>query len=90
MSVQIEKGIILKRLRSDHGYGITHEYSAPKIPQKNGIVERKNRIIQDMVRVMLNTKSLGHKWWAEAANTAVYLINRVYRRPLVEKTPYEI
>ncbi|XP_062073656.1 uncharacterized protein LOC133777911 [Humulus lupulus] len=40
------------RIRSDHG--ISHEFSAPKTPEQNGVVERKNRTLQEMARVMLN------------------------------------
>ena len=49
-------------IRSDHGKefenslfkslcgkdGIKHEFSAPKTPQKNGVVKRKNRTLQEM------------------------------------------
>lgn len=31
-------------------YGITHEFLTPKIPQQNGVVERKNKTIQDMIQ----------------------------------------
>ncbi|XP_012834159.1 PREDICTED: uncharacterized protein LOC105955000 [Erythranthe guttata] len=33
---------------------ISHEFSAPKTPQQNGVVERKNRTLQEMARVMMN------------------------------------
>ncbi|XP_073049030.1 uncharacterized protein [Primulina eburnea] len=37
--------------------GISHEFSAPKTPQQNGIAERKNRTLQEMARVMLTSKN---------------------------------
>ncbi|KAK0584122.1 hypothetical protein LWI29_007953 [Acer saccharum] len=57
----------IKRIRSDHGrefenatfetfcdgLGISHEFSAPRTPQQNGVVERKNRVLQEMASVML-------------------------------------
>ncbi|XP_039131849.1 uncharacterized protein LOC120268581 [Dioscorea cayenensis subsp. rotundata] len=60
------------RIRSDHGrefenaqfvefsreHGIRHEFSAPKTPQENGVVERKNRTLQKMARVIFNSKKL--------------------------------
>ena len=92
------------RIRSDHGKefensvyddfcksnGITHEFSAPKTPEQNGVVERKNKILQEMARVLLNSKKLSKRLWAEAISTACYIINRVFLRPNTSKTPYEI
>ncbi|KAG9453422.1 hypothetical protein H6P81_006326 [Aristolochia fimbriata] len=92
------------RLRSDHGRefenkdfaefcdkkGIHHEFSAPKTPQQNRVVERKNRTLQEMARVMLLSKGLPEKLWAEAINTACYITNRVFFRPFTHKTPYEL
>ena len=36
--------------------GIKREFLALKNPLQNGVVERKNRVIQDMARVMLLNK----------------------------------
>ena len=58
------------RIRSDHGrefknaifaeycnkHGISNEFSAPKTPEQNGVVERKNQTIQEMARVILKAK----------------------------------
>ncbi|GKE26967.1 retrovirus-related pol polyprotein from transposon TNT 1-94, partial [Tanacetum coccineum] len=38
--------------------GITHNLSAPRTPQSNGVVERKNTTLQEMSRTMLNEQSL--------------------------------
>ncbi|GJT83496.1 retrovirus-related pol polyprotein from transposon TNT 1-94 [Tanacetum coccineum] len=38
--------------------GITHNFSAPRTPQSNGVAERKNRTLQEMSRTMLNEQSL--------------------------------
>ncbi|XP_062080702.1 uncharacterized protein LOC133785489 [Humulus lupulus] len=70
--------------------GISHEFSAPKTPQQNGVVERKNQTLTEMARLMLNSKKLTKHLWAEAINTACYTINRVFLRPGTHKTPYEI
>ncbi|GJZ79569.1 retrovirus-related pol polyprotein from transposon TNT 1-94 [Tanacetum coccineum] len=54
-------------MRTDHGWefdndsnGISHNFSAPRTPQSNGVVERKNRTLQEMSRTIkcfiLNTK----------------------------------
>ena len=39
-------------------FGIEHQFSSPRTPQKNGVVERKNRSIQEMARTMLNENNL--------------------------------
>jgi len=43
-----------------------------------------------MARTMLNANSTPKHFWAEAINTACYLQNRIYIRPLIKKTPYEL
>ncbi|CAA7051603.1 unnamed protein product [Microthlaspi erraticum] len=97
-----EKGSI-KRIRSDHGgefqneamknfcneQGIAHQFSAPRTPQMNGVVDRKNRTLQEMARAMIHGGNIPVKFWAEAINTACYIINRVYIRKDSLKTPYE-
>ena len=35
-------------------FGIRHQFSAKYTPQSNGLVERKNRALIDMVRSMLS------------------------------------
>ena len=54
------------------------------------MVERKNRVIQEMVRAMLYNKDLAKNFWGEAVNTACHTVNRVYFRPGTKKTPYEL
>ena len=34
--------------------GIKHEFSTPRIPQQNGVIERKNRVLQEMTKVMIH------------------------------------
>ena len=99
-----EKGMNIIRIRTDHGkefenqsfdelcdaHGIKHEFSAPKTPQQNGVVERKNRTLQKMARSMLHGRNVPKKFWAEAVATACYIVNRVYLRPKTEATPYQL
>ena len=42
-----------------------------------------------MARCLLFEKDLPKKFWAEAVNTAVFLLNRLSTRALQNKTPYE-
>ena len=64
--------------------------SRPSTPQSNGLVERKNRTLIDMVRSMLSEYNMSQSFWAEAINTACYCSNLLYCHPLKEKTPYEL
>ncbi|KAK2397509.1 bromodomain-containing protein [Trifolium repens] len=104
IQIQREKGSNVVRIRSDHGRefenskfdefcaaeGIKHEYSSPITPQQNGIVERKNRTIQESARVMLHAKNIPYHFWAEAMNTACYVHNRVTLRKGTTSTLYEL
>lgn len=43
-----------------------------------------------MARVILHARNLPQRFWAEAVHTTCYTINRVYFRPGMKKTSYEI
>lgn len=93
----------IKRLRSDNGgeytskkleaflgeHGIKHEKTVPYTPQQNGLAERMNRSLVEMARCMLYHESIEKKWWAEALNTAAWIINRIPNAANA-KTPFEI
>ena len=70
--------------------GISQEFFAPITPHQNGLVERKNRVTQEMARAMLNNKDVARNLWGEAVNTMCHMINMVYFRPDTKKTPYEL
>jgi len=79
----------IKVLRSDRGgeyisrefeeycqnVGIQRQLTAAYSPQQNGVAERKNRVIDDMANSMLQEKGMPKSFWAEAVNTAVYILN---------------
>ena len=50
----------------------------------------KNRSLQEMARTMLHENNLAKHFWVEAVNTACYVQNRIYIRPLLNKTAYEL
>jgi hypothetical protein len=70
--------------------GIKHQFSTPYTPQMNGVVERKNRTIIVMARTMLDEFKSPHTFWGEAIATAVHASNRLFLRPIYDKTPYEL
>ncbi|XP_070020576.1 uncharacterized protein [Nicotiana sylvestris] len=47
---------------------ITHNFSAPRTPQQNGVVERKNRTLEEMARTMCMIRSLLNKTPYELLN----------------------
>nr|GEW82258.1 hypothetical protein [Tanacetum cinerariifolium] len=70
--------------------GIKREFSVPKIPQQNGIAERKNRTLIKAARTLLADSLLPISFWAEAVNTACYVQNKVLVTKPHHKTPYEL
>ena len=61
----------------------------PSTPQQNGVSERRNRTLLDMVRSMVSNASLPISLWTYALKTAMYLQNRVPSKA-VQKTPFEL
>jgi hypothetical protein len=61
----------------------------PDDPQQNGVAERRNRTLMDMIRSMLSYSTLPISLWMEALKTAVHILNRVPSKS-VPKTPYEM
>jgi transposase InsO family protein len=92
----------IKHLRSDRGgeyfsnefdsfcaeHGIIHERTLPYSPQSNGVAERKNRTLTDLVNAMLDMSGLSQAWWGKAILTACHVLNRVPTKNK-EITPFE-
>ena len=53
--------------------GILRELITPHNPQRNVVVERKNKIIVGATREMLHDQDLLLHLWAEACNIVVYV-----------------
>jgi len=87
LKIQSEKEMNLLKIRSDHGgefenepfetfcekHGIVHEFYSPITPQQNGVVDRKNRTLQEMERTRIHENNLAKHLWAEAVNTTCYM-----------------
>ena len=56
----------------------------------NGLAERMNRTILEKAKCMCVHAGLPYSLWAEAANTATYVYNRVPNAPLKGKSPHEM
>nr|GFB38716.1 retrovirus-related Pol polyprotein from transposon TNT 1-94 [Tanacetum cinerariifolium] len=69
---------------------IFHQKTAPKTPQQNGVVERRNRTLVEAARTMLIFSKAPMFLWAEAVATACYTQNRSLIHTRHHKTPYEL
>ncbi|GBP19524.1 Retrovirus-related Pol polyprotein from transposon TNT 1-94 [Eumeta japonica] len=56
--------------------GIIHQTTVYYTPEQNGKAERVNRTLVEAARTMLHAKNLHKKLWAEAVNTAAFVLNR--------------
>ena len=102
--IELDSKFPVRAIRSDNGTefknqllndfcsdkGISRQYSAPRTPQQNGVVERKNCTLIEAARTMLSESRLSMYFWAEAVNTACYTQNRTPINKDLMKTPYEI
>nr|GEZ34065.1 retrotransposon protein, putative, Ty1-copia subclass [Tanacetum cinerariifolium]GEZ34413.1 retrotransposon protein, putative, Ty1-copia subclass [Tanacetum cinerariifolium] len=97
MKWKINSGKIIKALRLDRGgeyisqdfkdylkaCGIVQQLTLPYIPQQNGMSEKRNRALLDMVRSMMNLTTMSLSFWDYALESAI-------PTKKVDKTPYEL
>ncbi|GKD07235.1 putative ribonuclease H-like domain-containing protein, partial [Tanacetum coccineum] len=102
--IQLRLKAPVRRIRTDNGtefvnqtlreyyekVGISHETSVSRSPQKNGVVERRNRTLIEATHTMLIYAKASLFLWAEAVATACYTQNRSIIRLRHGKTPYEL
>ena len=93
----------IKFLRSDRGgeysshkfgthlrkCGIVSQLTPPGTPQRNGVSERHNRTLLDMVRSMMYLTDLPLSFWGYALETVAFTLNRAPSKS-VETTSYEL
>nr|GEX85783.1 retrotransposon protein, putative, Ty1-copia subclass [Tanacetum cinerariifolium] len=101
--VELQLGKKIKALRSNKGgeylsqefkdylskNGIVQHLTSPYTPQQNGVSERRNHTLLDMVRSMFNLTTLPLSFCDYALESAVCILNMVPTKK-VDKTPYEI
>ncbi|GJR58703.1 zinc finger, CCHC-type containing protein [Tanacetum coccineum] len=85
--VKNQKGKKIQILRSDRGgeyfstkfssysksQGLIHQRTTPYTPQHDGVAERKNKVLQDMINAMLVSANLLKNLWGEALLTACHV-----------------
>ena len=69
--------------------GIVSQLTPLGTPQCNGVSERRNRTLLDMVRSMMSLTDLRLSFWGYSLETAAFTLNRVPSKS-VETTPYEV
>nr|GEW81625.1 putative ribonuclease H-like domain-containing protein [Tanacetum cinerariifolium] len=77
--IRCDNGTEFKNRDLDEFYGmkgIKREYRNARTSQQNGVVERKNMTLIEAARTMLADSLLPITFWAEAVNTACYVLNR--------------
>jgi transposase InsO family protein len=98
-----QTGRRLKTLRSDNGgeftnkaledflvsKGIQAEKSLPYHHYQNGMIERYNRTIQDMGRMILIDSALPKSFWSYAFLWVNHVLNRIQNKASGDVTPYE-
>ncbi|XXG51738.1 hypothetical protein AAC387_Pa03g0243 [Persea americana] len=70
--------------------GIIHQTTCTDTPQQNGVAERKNRHLLDVVCASLFGAYMPIRYWGDALTTAAYLINRVPSSSLQFETPFNV
>lgn len=103
-TLENETGRKLQKLRTDNGLefinwrlkketeklGIRHERTVAYTPEQNGRAERENGTLVEAARTMILIKGLPKKLWAEAINTAAYILNRASKDELKNKSAYKM
>ena len=69
--------------------GIVSQLTAPGTPPQNGVAERRNRTMLDMVRSMMSYSTLPKIFWGYALQTATDILNVVPSKT-VQKTPMKL
>ena len=97
--VENEIDLKIKCLRLDHGgelelfcedHKIMRQYSTPITPQQNGVVERKNRTMLEMVKDMLSDSRTNDMFWTKVVSTSIHIQSIGFLIFNTRKTPYEL
>ncbi|KAH9672571.1 hypothetical protein KPL70_017783 [Citrus sinensis] len=70
--------------------GIQRQFTVAYTPQQNRVAERMTRTLKERIRAMLRAAGLPNSFWAEAAKTACYIVNRSPSTVIGLRTAMEI
>jgi transposase InsO family protein len=70
-------------------HGIVPQLTPFGTPQWNGVSERRNRTLLDMISSMMSKAELSRSFWGFALETTAFTLNRLPSKS-VQKTPYEL
>ncbi|GAA0168535.1 hypothetical protein LIER_40583 [Lithospermum erythrorhizon] len=70
-------------------HGIKRQLTTVYTLQQNGVAERKNRTVMNMVRALLSAKSIPKTLWPEDVNWTCDILNRCPTLAVKDITPYE-
>ncbi|GAU43961.1 hypothetical protein TSUD_283880 [Trifolium subterraneum] len=101
--VELKSGCVIQMLRTDRGgeftsnafnefcksKGIKRQLTTAYTPQQNGVSERKNRTLLNIVRSMLACRNVPKSFWPEALKWAAYVMNRSPTSSVRDMTPEE-
>uniref|UniRef100_A0A6N2N256 Uncharacterized protein n=1 Tax=Salix viminalis TaxID=40686 RepID=A0A6N2N256_SALVM len=79
----------IRTLQSDNGTELMDQTSFTYTPQQNGLAERKNRKIMEIVHASLFDMNLPKYYWGEAVKSAVYLMNRAPSNAIDFQSPQQ-
>jgi len=69
--------------------GIKRQLTTAYTPHQNGVSERKNRTVMNMVRSMLSARKVPKIFWPEAVVWATHVLNRSPTLFVKDMTPEE-
>ena len=62
--------------------GNVKQLTTPYTPQQNGVTERRNRTLLEMIRSMVAQENLSISFWGDALLTTAYILNKVPSKSL--------
>jgi hypothetical protein len=85
----------LKAICSDYGTefknaSLDQQFTTSRVPQQNGVMERKNCTLDEMARMMLDEHGTPRRFWADAISTACYISNQIFLLFIMHLTPFDL